>query len=250
MANDHMSNNSASMDQEFHDKYTVKMIRNGRLTTLIAALLTLVPPLYLWLVVGFKPTWGQIGAGWSIMFSAYFLLYFFEPLGFYPQMGLSGIYIGYLAGNIPSVRLPAMLAAQSATGCEAGTKRGELVGTIAIGMSVFVNLAFTTAAALTGVYILEILPEFVLDAFDFCLPAEESDLCAGDSRDLPGAAAGADPQFPPVPRRDCHQHHPGRFPVFSEEKESCVTQLFYRGWFRALRETSPSALISETAEER
>ena len=86
-------------------------------------------------------------------------------------MGLSGIYIGYLAGNIPSVRLPAMLAAQSATGCEAGTKRGELVGTIAIGMSVFVNLAFTTAAALTGVYILEILPEFVLDAFDFCLPA-------------------------------------------------------------------------------
>ena len=127
MANDHMSNNSASMDQEFHDKYTVKMIRNGRLTTLIAALLTLVPPLYLWLVVGFKPTWGQIGAGWSIMFSAYFLLYFFEPLGFYPQMGLSGIYIGYLAGNIPSVRLPAMLAAQSATGCEAGTKRGELV---------------------------------------------------------------------------------------------------------------------------
>lgn len=115
MANDHMSNNSASMDQEFHDKYTVKMIRNGRLTTLIAALLTLVPPLYLWLVVGFKPTWGQIGAGWSIMFSAYFLLYFFEPLGFYPQMGLSGIYIGYLAGNIPSVRLPAMLAAQSAT---------------------------------------------------------------------------------------------------------------------------------------
>ena len=94
MANDHMSNNSASMDQEFHDKYTVKMIRNGRLTTLIAALLTLVPPLYLWLVVGFKPTWGQIGAGWSIMFSAYFLLYFFEPLGFYPQMGLSGIYIG------------------------------------------------------------------------------------------------------------------------------------------------------------
>ena len=28
MANDHMSNNSASMDPEFHDKYTVKMIRN------------------------------------------------------------------------------------------------------------------------------------------------------------------------------------------------------------------------------
>lgn len=171
MADNNVSASTAELDKRFHDEYTVPMIRNGRLTTLIAALCTLIPPLYLWLIEGFKPTWEQIGAGWMIMFSAYFLLYFFEPLGFYPQMGLSGIYIGYLAGNIPSVRLPAMLAAQAATGCPAGTKRGELVGTIAIGMSVFVNLAFTTAAALTGVYILEILPMFILDAFDFCLPA-------------------------------------------------------------------------------
>ena len=161
----------AELNQRFHDEYTVKMIRNGRLTTLVAALLTFLPALYLWFGLGYKPTWSQIGAGWGIMFSSYFLLYFFEPLGFYPQMGLSGIYVGYLAGNIPSVRLPAMLAAHAATGAEAGTKRGELVGVIAIGVSVFTNLFFVTLAAVTGVYILEILPAFVLDAFDFCVPA-------------------------------------------------------------------------------
>ena len=39
--------NATDIDKRFHDEYTVKMIRNGRLTTLIAALLTFVPALYL-----------------------------------------------------------------------------------------------------------------------------------------------------------------------------------------------------------
>ena len=162
---------TAEMDARFYNEYTKKMIRNGRITTFIAACLTLLPALFLWLHLGFKPTWGQIGAGWANIFAAYALIYFVEPLSFYPVMGLSGIYVGYLAGNIPSVRLPAMMAAQAATGAEAGTKRGELVGTIAIGVSVFVNLAFVTLAAIAGTGILSVLPEFVIKAFDFTLPA-------------------------------------------------------------------------------
>ena len=48
----------AEMNQRFHDEYTVKMIRNGRITTLVAALLTFLPALYLWFGLGIKPTWG------------------------------------------------------------------------------------------------------------------------------------------------------------------------------------------------
>lgn len=164
-------NSTADMDKRFYEEYTVGMIKKGRMTTLIAALLTFIPALYLWLALGLRPTWGQIGQGWAIIVSSYMIIYFVEPLGFYPVMGLSGIYIGYLAGNIPSVRLPAMISAQAATGCEAGTKRGELVGTIAIGMSVFVNLAFVTLAAVVGVAILNVLPPFIVSAFDYTLPA-------------------------------------------------------------------------------
>lgn len=159
------------MRARFKSEYTASMIKRGRMTTLFAALLTFLPALYLWLVLGYRPTWGEIGHGWALIVSSYLLIYFFEPLGFYPVMGLSGIYIGYLAGNIPSVRLPAMLSAQAATGYESGTMKGELVGTIAIGMSVFVNLAFVTLAAITGVVILNVLPQFILDAFNYTLPA-------------------------------------------------------------------------------
>ncbi len=162
---------SPEMEKRFHDEYTVKMIRSGRITTLIAAILTFLPALYLWLGLGYKPTWDQIGAGWAIIVSAYLIIYFVEPLSFYPVMGLSGIYIGYLAGNIPSVRLPAMMAAQAVTGAQAGTRKGEIVGTIAIGCSVFVNLLFVTLAAIAGGTILSVLPEFVIKAFDFTLPS-------------------------------------------------------------------------------
>ncbi len=172
-------NQTTDMDKRFYEEYTVPMIRKGRLTTLIAAILTFLPALYLWFGLGLKPTWGEIGQGWALIVSSYLIIYFVEPLGFYPVMGLSGIYIGYLAGNIPSVRLPAMLSAQAATGCEAGTKRGELVGVIAIGMSVFVNLAFVTLAAITGVAILEVLPPFIVSAFDYTLPAILGGVIAG-----------------------------------------------------------------------
>ncbi len=149
---------AADLDKRFKEEYSDKMIRSGRITTLIAGLLTFLPALYLWFGLGYRPEWSQILAGWGIILSSYLLIYIFEPLGYYPAMGATGLYIGYLAGNIPSVRLPAMLSAQMATNAEAGTKKGEVVGVIAMGVSVFTNLFFVTLAAVSGVYILEVLP--------------------------------------------------------------------------------------------
>ena len=37
----------AGLEKKFYEDYTVKMIRNGRTTTLIAALATFLPALYL-----------------------------------------------------------------------------------------------------------------------------------------------------------------------------------------------------------
>ncbi len=210
--------NMTDLDKRFKEEYSDKMVRSGRITTLVAGLLTFLPALYLWFGLGYRPEWDQILAGWGIILSSYLLIYIFEPLGYYPAMGTTGLYIGYLSGNVPSVRLPAMLSAQMATNAEAGTKKGEVVGVIAMGgttglyigylsgnvpsvrlpamlsaqmatnaeagtkkgevvgviamgVSVFTNLFFVTLAAVSGVYILEVLPPFVINAFDFCLPA-------------------------------------------------------------------------------
>ncbi len=158
-------------EQRYKTEFVDKIISNGRITTLVAATLTFLPALYLWLGQGIKPTWTQIGAGWLNIVAIYLIIYIVEPVSYYPVLGLSGIYIGYLAGNIPSVRLPALIAAQNATGAKQGTKKGEIVGTIAMGSSVFVNIFFVTLAAIAGQYILAVLPEFFIKAFDFTLPA-------------------------------------------------------------------------------
>ena len=162
---------NTDQDKLFQTEFLDKIVVNGRITTLLAALLTFLPALYLWFGQGIKPTWAQIGAGWLNIVAVYFIIYIVEPISYYPVLGLSGIYIGYLAGNVPSVRLPALMAAQAATGTEQGTYKGEIVGTIAMGSSVFVNLIFVTLAAIAGQYILAILPEFFINAFNFTLPA-------------------------------------------------------------------------------
>lgn len=158
-------------EDRFKEEYLSPIIRNGRLTTLIAALLTCLPMLYLWLGLGLRPTWDQIMQGWLNILAIYFIIYIVEPISYYPVMGISGIYIGYLAGNIPSVRLPALLAAQAATNSAAGSKRGDIVGTIAMGSSVFVNIFFVTLAAIAGGFILSILPQFFISSFSYTLPA-------------------------------------------------------------------------------
>lgn len=158
-------------DDIFKRDFLSGIIKSGRMTTLIAGLLTFLPALYLWLGLGIKPTWTQIGAGWLNIVAVYAIIYVAEPISYYPVLGLSGIYIGYLAGNVPSVRLPSLMAAQAATGSESGTNRGEVVGTIAMGSSVFVNLFFVTLAAVAGNYILSILPDFIISSFSYTLPA-------------------------------------------------------------------------------
>lgn len=158
-------------DDIFKRDFLSGIIKSGRMTTLIAGLLTFLPALYLWLGLGIKPTWTQIGAGWLNIVAVYAIIYVAEPISYYPVLGLSGIYIGYLAGNVPSVRLPSLMAAQAATGSESGTNRGEVVGTIAMGSSVFVNLFFVTLAAVAGNYILAILPDFIISSFSYTLPA-------------------------------------------------------------------------------
>ncbi len=158
-------------EQQFKDEFLNPIIRSGRWTTLVAALLTCLPMLYLWFGLGLKPSWEMIAQGWLNILAIYFIIYIVEPISYFPVMGVSGIYIGYLAGNIPSVRLPALLAAQAATNSAAGSKRGDIVGTIAMGSSVFVNIFFVTLAAVAGKYILEILPKFFIDSFSYTLPA-------------------------------------------------------------------------------
>lgn len=155
----------------FEKVYTKNIIRAGRLTAIAAVILCFGPPLFLYLKYGIFPSVKNLIAGYLIILSMFGISYFTDMIAFYPTTGLSGIYLGYLSGNMSGVRLPVMLTAQEALGTESGSQKAEIVGTIAMGGSVFIGVTCTVLTAIIGDPLMNILPGFVVNSFNYVTPA-------------------------------------------------------------------------------
>ena len=158
-------------DNSFENLYTKNIIRTGRLTASLAVLFCLGPPLFIYLKYGIFPPVKNLIAGYLIILSMFGISYFTDMIAFFPTTGLSGIYLGYLSGNMSGVRLPVMLTAQEALNTQQGSQKAEIIGTIAMGGSVFVGIICTTVTAIVGEPLLNILPDFVVQSFNYVTPA-------------------------------------------------------------------------------
>jgi hypothetical protein len=161
----------AAADEAFAEAYTKPIIRYGRATNLIAVLLCFIPAVVVWLVFGYLPQIGDILTGWGLIASIYLVFAFIEPISYYPIVGLSGVYMVCLSGNIGNVRIPCALMTQQVLKTEPGTRKAELVSTLGIAGSIITNLALTTLAALAGAFIMSILPPIIIEALSYVSPA-------------------------------------------------------------------------------
>ena len=95
-----------------------------------------------------------------------------EVLTYVPMLGTGGSYLGFFTGNLPSLKVPCALNAMESAGVEPGSEEGEVISTIAIGVSSLV----TTAVIAVGVLALSAIRGFIESpvlqpAFDNILPA-------------------------------------------------------------------------------
>ena len=95
-----------------------------------------------------------------------------EVLTYVPMLGTGGSYLGFFTGNLTSLKVPCALNAMESAGVEPGTEEGEVISTIAIGVSSLV----TTAVIAIGVLMLSSIRGFIESpalqpAFDNILPA-------------------------------------------------------------------------------
>ena len=95
-----------------------------------------------------------------------------EVLTYVPMLGTGGSYLGFFTGNLTSLKVPCALNAMESAGVEPGTEEGEVISTIAIGVSSLV----TTAVIALGVLMLSSIRGFIESpalqpAFDNILPA-------------------------------------------------------------------------------
>lgn len=155
----------------YDENFTRPVIRIGRLSMLIATLVCFIPSIYLAVRYNALPPIKAILTGWLLIASIYGPYYFIEPISYFPILGVAGTYMSFLAGEIGNMRLPCAAIAQDVLKVERGSKKAELVSTLAIAGSVVTSLVAGTIAVIAGSFILSLLPPFVIKAFDFVLPS-------------------------------------------------------------------------------
>ena len=158
-------------NEEIYGAFRKQIIVWGRGTLFAAIVLAFAPPVYLWLAHGLFPGWGNILAGWRGLANAWTISWIFEPMTYFPILGLSGTFVSWLAGNIMNLRIPCSVAAQQAVGVEEGTPEGDVISTLGLTASVVVNIVILIFAAAVGVQVLALLPAGIKASFDFTLPA-------------------------------------------------------------------------------
>ncbi|MCB7302842.1 hypothetical protein NE683_00605 [Bariatricus massiliensis] len=160
------------MDKNFYkDEYVPKVNRTGKITGYLGVVLAFTPALLLTVVYGIVPKPAALLTAFISGASAFGVLWFVEPISYFPVVGPAGTYMAFLSGNISNMRIPCASMAQVAAEVEPGTEKGSIIATIGMAVSIVINVAVLTIGAILGSSVLSLLPEAVKSALNYLLPA-------------------------------------------------------------------------------
>ncbi|MBU5434222.1 hypothetical protein [Pseudoflavonifractor sp. MSJ-37] len=159
-----------AVEQEFNTSYTDKVHVIGRITMAIAFLLSFLPVLYLHFVKGYQaPLSAYITVATTIA-AMRVGMWISEPFTWYPVLGSASLYMGYFSGNVKNLRVPVAQNLQSKYNVEVNSPKGQVITTIGVGISVFVNIVILLIVVAVGTVIIPMLPPVVLSAFNYVIP--------------------------------------------------------------------------------
>ena len=154
--------------------YLESVHRDGRIWGIALCLVILLFPVAVCLVFKTVPQWNALLKGALAVMPMYWAVGIVEMFTYIPMLGAGGAYLSFVTGNISNLKLPVGLNAMNTAKVKANTEEGEVISTIAIGVSAIV----TTVIIAAGVVIFSIFvkPEVlqspaIKPAFDFVLPA-------------------------------------------------------------------------------
>lgn len=154
-----------------YNKYIDEVTKIGRGTMILGVIASLLPALVMTFYFGFNPGLAAIMAGAISQISVSGAFYFSEPISYYPIVGRAGLYMGFLSGNLVNMRIPAAISSQEASGHVAGTEEGSIMGTIGIGVSIWVGAFFLIVSVVAGQALLSQLPPSFMSMLTLIIPA-------------------------------------------------------------------------------
>ncbi|MGM9589144.1 MAG: hypothetical protein ACI3V0_03100 [Faecousia sp.] len=160
-----------AIQAEFAGPYTKRVHLIGRATMIIALILSFLPVVYMYFVLGWRVPGRYYITVAATLFALCIGMWITEPLIYYPMLGAAGTYMAYLSGNTKNVRLPVQRSVLKRFGVNPNTPRGQVLSAYCIGFSVFVNLAILTVVVFTGTFFVPYLPQVVLTGLSYVIPA-------------------------------------------------------------------------------
>ncbi|QYF91120.1 hypothetical protein [Arthrobacter sp. PAMC25284] len=137
--------------------------RWGQITMASALIFSLAAPLYLVLFADLGITSGQVWTAFFAVAAAFFVLWFVEPITYYPVLGPAAMYQAFMIGNIANKLLPSALVAQATIGAKAGTKRGEFAALMAICGAAMVHVvSMLLFVGVLGTWLVSVIPADVV----------------------------------------------------------------------------------------
>ena len=160
------------MKENFYSlEYLPKMHRIGKIIGVLAVLASFMPALTLGVVYGLWPDTAALGTAAVSAIASFGVLWFVEPLSYYPVVGPVGTYMAFVSGNISNMRIPCASMAQISAEVEPGSDKGSIIATIGMGVSIVINTLVLTIGVIAGSSILSMLPASVVGALNYLLPA-------------------------------------------------------------------------------
>ena len=155
----------------FEKEYTPSMNRIGKLTGYLGVVLCFLPAIGLAVVYGLLPQPAALLTAFIAGASAFGMLWFVEPISYFPVLGPVGTYMAFLSGNISNMRVPCASVAQVSAGVKPGTHQGSIIATLGMAVSIVINVAVLTIGVILGSSVLSMLPAGVTDALNYLLPS-------------------------------------------------------------------------------
>ena len=144
----------------------------GRVWTALVLLMMICTPLAICVYYNAWPPVSTVLKALLGVAPMYWLVGIIEVFTYVPMLGTGGTYLGFVTGNLTSLKVPCALNAMEAAKVKAGTEEGEVISTIAIATSSIVTV-LVIAIGVFGLGMLEpVLESPVLKpAFDNILPS-------------------------------------------------------------------------------
>lgn len=117
-----------------------KKINNlGRYTSIIALAGMFAVPIVITLAFGIEVKFGEMIAVAGSLIALFAPMAIVENISYYAVIGAGGVYLSCISGNIMNMKLPCALSGMQIAGVEPGSKKGDIISILSIGISSLVT---------------------------------------------------------------------------------------------------------------